>query len=152
MDDFAARVERLKKTIMDNPVLRRSFIALGFTNHYRSVFRQLVENERRKYYEELSMNQENQGSMNVTESSQMPMEPLVMQEKEEQPYTLVLMAELTRCRKALKAYIESVKDYPNTFSNSHHAAAHRATLDLTRCLAKWRRINTTRTVTKGRPK
>ena len=56
------------------------------------------------------------------------------------PYTPVLMAELTRCRKALQSYIKSMEESPDTFHNTAHSAAYRASLDLTKCLANWRKI------------
>lgn len=145
---FRDRVESLKKTIMDDPALRRSFFALGFTHYYRSILQQLIEQEKRKHYEELiNMNEHETSNEIVTSAIGDGTATTFTAPPKYEPYTPLVMAELTRCRKAIKAYIESVhEEGHSSFHNERHSAAVRATLDLSKCLAKWRKISSS-----GRP-
>lgn len=51
-----------------------------------------------------------------------------------------LLHELERCREALVTYKNNVKSQLG-LADKYHAAARRATLDLTRQLTEWRRTN-----------
>lgn len=52
--------------------------------------------------------------------------------------TQAVLMEMERCRKALLVYQERA-NRGDAYGTREHAAASRATLDLTRLLAKWRK-------------
>ena len=52
------------------------------------------------------------------------------------PITMTVIQELQRCLAAMEAYREQPGD---CYSSRTHAAASRASLDLTRALAQWRK-------------